>query len=166
MVTLLYSSIMTIAGKHIEAARNIIYCRSPDEVRTAVKLGRNALVLAPIAPLSNIRANDVANAWSLGKHTVWDQEVNFSVIPLAKPPIKEHGLKGTYLAARWRVATTDDESKANMELKPMGPYHVPCLINRRVLQPHAKLWRFKARDVVAPLSNVLKVEGAKRQKKR
>ena len=64
----------------------------------------------------------------------------------------------------WWVSTTEDEQKVNMVIVDKGQNpKVPCLVNNKVIQPHQKLYRYKAKAVVVPLasaSNVAKVDRA------
>ena len=67
----------------------------------------------------------------------------------------------------WWVSTTDDEGKANMTVVEKGQHsQVPCLVNTKVVKANDKLYRYKAKAVVAPLASAESVESEEKPAKR
>ena len=74
--------------------------------------------------------------------------------------VKHDEWKGdVVIAPFWWVSTTDDEGKANMTVVEKGQHSkVPCLVNTKVVKANDKLYRYKAKAVVAPLASAENVE--------
>ena len=101
-------------------------------------------------------------------HKVLDASKEFFAVPLAKPPAKEDEWKGdVFLSPFWWVSTTEDEQKVNMVIVDKGQNaKVPCLVNNRVIQPHQKLYRYKAKAVVVSRASAESVESEEKNAKR
>ena len=94
MSAILFNAIYKLAAEHDSAVSKLLYYRRPDEVRAKEKFERNALVLAPMVPLSNISSKKTASSFSIGEHKVLGEMNEFFAIPLAKPSVKHDEWNG------------------------------------------------------------------------
>ena len=101
-------------------------------------------------------------------HKVLGESTELFAVPLAKPPSQEAEWKeDVFLSPFWWVSITDNEEKVNMVIVEKGHNpKIPCLVNNRVLNQHEKLYRYKAKAVVAPLASAARIISVEEPTKR
>ena len=153
------------------AMDGLTFYKKPDEVRVLNWTPKGQLLLAPVAPLSNFTTKPGKDNLSLGQHSLYDAasigKTEFYIIPPRTPPLANTPRPSTWadgadVLPYWWVASTADESLANMKLKmvKINDINVPCLTNSIDLAAGVKLWKFKAKEEVKkPIMEKLVISG-------
>ena len=132
---------------------NLVFLRKPDSVRVgSKKIQEGALVLAPIMSIINISTKNSASAISFGKFDIegYPQQVEFFGLPMPKPFFKVHRStdwpEGSTVVAYWWVDDTSNKKLVNMVEDTVEKHGVtiPILRNSVPMEPHTKLYRYKA----------------------
>ncbi len=126
--------------------RSIAFWRKPDHVRVTKEMKQGALQLSPICPLSNITTKSSSLSFSIGKHLVGGEDVEFYVIPMSKPSPDKDGKydDNASFQAFWWLSGTSDRAKVNMvlETKQVRGFDVPVYRNSVALKPDSELYKF------------------------
>ena len=148
---------MKFVSKHA-----LSFYRRPDEVRTQSVVKSGSLVLAPLAPLSNITTKNNASESGLSLGTF--DKVSYFVFPVSKPPVTYGGWPtDAVVSAFWWIAPVHDKKRANMALDEVSQNGivVPVFKNIIDLAPYTKLtYYIKPKDKIQPLQNIIEPAAA------
>jgi hypothetical protein len=141
-----------------EKARSLVFWRRPDAARTSQRIAKGALTLVPVVQLNGISTRRVSQAVSVGKYPVNNANMEFFLLPVAKPSFKEGVIdfeKEATIAAYWWVGDTPVRSKANMEVESIIKHgiKIPVLKNKVDIEPFTELLKFKPQDKPVALKN-------------
>jgi len=148
--SLIYKAVCD-SDKETASSLSLRFWKRPDEVRTSQRIKEGAIKLVPLVPMSNISTKNTPtmSGYSVGKHDVCGESVEFFILPAARPIVDETASEfhaESIVAAFWWVATTANKAEANMEMDVItkNGINVPILTNTKALEPYIKLVRYKA----------------------